>query len=172
VREDTPPPASRYPSLADGTLVPAQAAYPPGLPLPYRGQHMHARLVVQTPGGPVVKGEYPVLLPKADADGNALAGIRLPEVAVPRATYVGWNPQVGFDGPQDLCDHAAGMLPFAANPQDRAAGDPRPSLAERYPEPGDYARKIRAAADRLVAERLLLPADAAAAVAKADAIAD
>ena len=34
---------------------------------------------------------YPALVPKTDADGNALAGIRLPDIAVPTATYTGWN---------------------------------------------------------------------------------
>jgi hypothetical protein len=32
---------------------------------------------------------YPALVPKTDADGNDLAGIRLPDVTVPVATYTG-----------------------------------------------------------------------------------
>jgi hypothetical protein len=33
---------------------------------------------------------YPVLVPRVDADGNEVAGIRLPDVAVPTATSTGW----------------------------------------------------------------------------------
>ena len=32
---------------------------------------------------------YPIFVPKVDADGNDIAGVRLPEVAVPVATYTG-----------------------------------------------------------------------------------
>jgi hypothetical protein len=50
-----------------------------------------------------------------------------------------------------------------------AAGDPRLSLEERYPTPQAYVAKVEAAAERLVAERLLLPADAAGTIAAAKA---
>ena len=40
-----------------------------------------------------------------------------------------------------------------------ATGDPRPSLQERYPAPGDHARLIADAARRLVAEGFLLDED-------------
>ena len=165
------PPPSRYPSVAAGTLVAAAEVYPKGLPLPYRGQYLHAPLVEQTSDGPVIKGEYPVLLPKADADGNAIAGIHLPIVAVPRATYTGWNPQVARSGPQDLCDHAASMVPFTNTKAERVAdGDPRLSLEERYPTRDAYLKATHAAVDKLVADRLLLKEDAAASVAAAEAV--
>ena len=50
----------------------------------------------------------------------------------------------------------------------RAAGDPRPSLEERYGSRAAYVAKIRQAAAMLVAERLLLPSDAEAYVRKAE----
>jgi Alpha/beta hydrolase domain len=55
------------------------------------------------------------------------------------------------------------FIPFARTKQEReAAGDPRPSLEERYGSRDAYVAKVEAAAEALVAERLLLPADAAA----------
>jgi len=41
-----------------------------------------------------------------------------------------------------------------------AAGDPRPSVAERYRSGADYVAAVEAAANQLVAERLLLAEDA------------
>ncbi len=166
-----PPPASRYPNLADGTLVAPKDVYPAGLPLPYRQQYLHAYLVQQGQGEPQIKGEYPVLLPKAGADGNALGGVRMPIVDAPRATYVGWNPIVGFDGPQDLCDHAASMVPFAKTKAERiAAKDPRLSLEELYPTPTTYIAAVQQSAIKLVQDRLLLRRDAEAMVKTADAL--
>ena len=55
------------------------------------------------------------------------------------------------------------MIPFARTRHAReAAGDPRPSLEERYGSRAAYVAKVEAAAAALVTERLLLPADAAA----------
>ena len=42
------------------------------------------------PPEPRGKG-YETLVPKVDADGNDIAGIRLPAVQVPVGTYTGWN---------------------------------------------------------------------------------
>lgn len=51
-------------------------------------------------------------------------------------------------------------LPFARTRAQRlAAGDPRPSLEERYEGREDYLARVRRAADALVAERLLLAQD-------------
>ena len=40
---------------------------------------------------PKVGAAFPVLLPQVDADGNEIAGLRSPELAVPLATYMGWQ---------------------------------------------------------------------------------
>ena len=57
------------------------------------------------------------------------------------------------------------MVPFAATRAEReASGDPRPSLAERYADSAAYVAAVRAAAARMVAERLLLPQDAERAI--------
>jgi hypothetical protein len=171
ITHDNLPPPSRYPSVADGTLVPAMDVYPKGLPIPYEGRHLRAQWIEQTDSGPVVKGEYPVLLPKADADGNAVAGIHLPIVSAPRATYVGWNPLIGVTGTQALCDHAAGMIPFAQTKAGRiTANDPRPSIEERFSSPDQYHAAALRAARTLVDQRLLLGEDVNGVVAAAGSI--
>ena len=56
----------------------------------------------------------------------------------------------------------ARLIPFARTKAEReAAGDPRPSLDERYGGRDAYVARVEAAAEALVADRLLLPADAA-----------
>ena len=103
-----------------------------------------------------------------DADGNETSGIRLPPIAVPLATYTGWNLYARV--PSELCDRDGSYVPFAKTKADAAAtGDPRPSIEERYGSRADYVAKVRGAADALVRERLLLPADAAAYVRAAEA---
>ena len=168
VREGREPPASRFPMRGQGTLVPASQVYPAIPGLPYRGQYARAELIEQAAPLPRVRGEYPLFLPRAGLDGNAIAGLRLPLLEAPRATYVGWNAQRCAEGPQDICTQVGGVVPLPeTRAEGRAAGDPRPSLEELYPSPGAYEAAVRAATERLVAERMLLPADAGAAVAAA-----
>ncbi|HXB77904.1 MAG TPA: alpha/beta hydrolase domain-containing protein, partial [Bradyrhizobium sp.] len=96
-----------------------------------------------------------------DADGNEVAGVRLPPIAVPLGTYTGWN--VYRAQPCELCDRDGSLIPFARTRTDRdAAGDPRPSLEERYGSRDAYVARVEATAAALVADYLLLPADAAA----------
>ncbi len=61
-------------------------------------------------------------------------------------------------------------MPFAETRAERlAADDPRPSLEERYGDHDGYVDAVRAAAEELVADGLLLPDDAARAIAAAEA---
>jgi len=63
--------------------------------------------------------------------------------------------------PCELCDRDGTLIPFARTRSEReAAGDPRPSLEERYGSRESYVGRVKAAAAALVADRLLLPADA------------
>ena len=170
VRGGSEPPPSRTPTHADGVLLPAEGLYPPIPGLPYRGAHAQAALLDTSAMPPAVRGAYAVLLPRVDADGDAMSGTRIPALEVSRATYTGWNPRAEGFAPGALCTNTGAVLPFAATRAERlAAGDPRPSIEERYPGPGDYAAAVRASADRVVAERLLLPEDAARIVAAAEA---
>lgn len=54
-------------------------------------------------------------------------------------------------------------------PAQTTPGDPRPALDRLYPTPTAYIDAVRAAADDLVAARLMLPADAAASMDAAKA---
>ncbi len=167
IADDTEPPASRYPTLASGTLAGADGLYPAIPGLPYAGQHVPADLVDEAGAIPRIAGRYPLFLPRGDGDGNALGGIRLPMVEAARATYVGWNLRPDR---QELCTQIGSTVPFAVTRAERlAAGDPRRALAERYPDEAAYVAAVRTAADRLAAARLLLPEDAAEAVAQARA---
>jgi hypothetical protein len=109
---------------------------------------------------------YGALVCAVDTDGNEVAGIRLPPIAVPLGTCTGWN--VYRAQPNELADRDGSFIPFAQTKAAREeTGDPRPSLEERYGKREAYVAKIKAAAEALVAERLLLPSDAAAYVVAA-----
>jgi hypothetical protein len=109
-------------------------------------------------------------MPRIDADGNELDGIRSPLISAPLGTYVGWNVFAGGFQKGRFCNNIGGYIPFAATRAERMAkGDPRPSLEERYPSHAAYVAKVKAQADRLVAQRYMLPTDAARIVAEAEA---
>ena len=111
---------------------------------------------------------YATRVSAVDPDGNEVAGIRLPPIAVPLGTHTGWN--VYKAQPGELCDRDGSFIPFARTKAEReTAGDPRPSLEERYGARAAYVARVKAAADALVGERLLLSADAQAYVRAAEA---
>ncbi|HPU54631.1 MAG TPA: alpha/beta hydrolase domain-containing protein, partial [Burkholderiaceae bacterium] len=96
------------------------------------------------------------------------AGIRLPDVAVPLATFTGWNAYKPPYPAGELADRDGSCLAFASDEGVRqATGDPRPSIARRYRDRDDYVRRVRAAAQALVDERLMLPDDAEACIERA-----
>ena len=108
--------------------------------------------------GPV----YPSYVSKVDSDGNEVAGIRVPDVAAPIATTTGWAlraPAFG-GGPWDGCEASGQWIPFKKTKAERLlAGDPRPSLEERYKDHADYVKAVAKEARKLEQRRLLLPAD-------------
>ena len=105
---------------------------------------------------------YASFIPKTDADGNELAGVRLPDLRVPLATYTGWALRSGVWA-NDGCEAAGQFIPFARTEAERAASsDPRPSVEARYPTFAAYHGQVRGALNDLVTERLLLCEDAAA----------
>ena len=110
---------------------------------------------------PVLVGSpYPAFVPRTDADGNDVAGVRLPEVAVPLATLTGWGLRAAAFGGDDLCDAAGQQIDFHQTKLERlAAGDPRLSIEERYLTHWRYVKEVTHAARRLGRERLLLDED-------------
>jgi len=165
VSRGTPPPASRFPRTGEGTLVPPSPET--GLAFPDIPGMRYTGLVnglceldySQQPPRPIAGHEYPVLVPKVDADGNEVAGIRLPDVAVPLGTRTGWN--IRSAGFAEGALMAVGFyIPFAATAKERReTGDPRPSLEERYPSHEQYVKAVARAATDLQNERLLLAED-------------
>jgi hypothetical protein len=110
---------------------------------------------------------YATLVPKTDHDGIDIAGIKLPDVAVPIGTYTGWNLLAW--APKDECSGMGSFIPFARTKAERlAASDPRLSLEERYGTHTRYVELVRQATERLVAERLLLQEDAEAFIGLAE----
>ena len=103
---------------------------------------------------------YLSLIPKTDTDGNDIAGVRLPDVTVPLATYTGWGLRRGAQA-NDGCEAAGQFIPFSRTSADRQnSGDPRPSVAERYPSFAVYDNQVIAAINRMIQDRLMLCEDA------------
>jgi hypothetical protein len=99
---------------------------------------------------------YPSYVPKTDSDGNDIAGIRLPELTVPLATYTGWGLRSGVWA-NDGCEASGQYIPFKAAKAERvAAGDPRPSVQERYHSYTQYRSKVIEAVDKLVKRRFMI----------------
>jgi hypothetical protein len=103
-------------------------------------------------------------VPKTDENGNDIAGVRLPDVTVPLATYTGWSLRGGAQA-GDGCEGTGQMIPFPKTKADRlATGDPRLSIEERYPSFSTYEAKVRSAVEQMVAARLMLREDAQPAI--------
>jgi hypothetical protein len=183
VTAGTPPPPGQFPRLSDGTLVkPDQAStgFPhiPGATysgfkttrylLNYGKDFYKTGIPTMNPpaftapyqdnpaNGPI----YPSFVPKTDADGNDIAGVRLPEVQVPIATYTGWALRAAPHN-DDGCEGSGQYIPFPKTKADRIeSGDPRLSLEERYGNMAAYSAMLRSAIDSLVKAGFLLPFDA------------
>jgi hypothetical protein len=178
VVSDTPPPPSRYPLLAKGDLVPPghrSTGVPviPGQPLPdgvfvplydydFGSAFKYGDVSgVMSSQPPIVRQVLPQLVPKVDADGNEIAGLRSVLLEAPLGTYTGWNPLAGGFFKGHIQALGGGYIPFAKTKAQRlASGDPRLSLEERYGTHEAYVAKVKEAAKRQVAERFLLQEDA------------
>lgn len=167
------PPPSRYPRLADATLVPLAALRFPAL----NGVHALDALTAGTRAdNPLLDNAgagaaLPLLVPQVDADGNEVGSLRHPELSVPLATYTGWNFMQAQQGdPDTLFPLLGSYLPFAPDAAARAAAnDPRPSLPERYRDKADFLARVEVAAQELVSGAYLLPGDVEAIVQRAAA---
>jgi hypothetical protein len=194
VRDGKAPPPSVVPRIADGTLVaPNQARIPAipatnygGVPRPalrylanhnplqvfdfgpqYRAGDSSGVITIEPP----LQGtqSYGILVPQADADGADLAGLKSVYQQVPVGSYLAWNVGRKDRFEDGFCIFQGAFIPFAPTRAEReAAGDPRPSLEERYPTKDSYVTAVRRATGAQVAQRLLLARDAERLVREAE----
>ena len=174
------PPLSHIPRVGDGTQVAPEsvAAGFPAIPgatctglhnrqlfLDY-GEGLARGVIDARPKSPPDGTGYTVLVPEVDADGNDVAGIRLPWITVPLATYTGWNLQSGELAEGELAGLLGSGIAFPRTRADRQASrDPRSSLEERYAGVDDYLERVREEIAALVRARCMLAEDADALLA-------
>jgi hypothetical protein len=157
------PPPSVYPTLAKGDLVQPKAAAmgwpdiagaprPDGKLNPLPQQDFGRTMRVNDMSGSLAKlpphigPEIPQLVPRVDADGNEISGIRSVQLMVPLGSYLGWNVQKGGFTKGEGCGFAGGYIPFARTKSEREAkGDPRLSLEERYKDKAGFLAQVRLA---------------------------
>ncbi len=163
VSEGKAPPASQTPRIKDGTFVAPDKLKFPAIPGLHMTRGMNDIRVLKDwikPDVDMAK-PYGARVPQVDADGNETSGIRLPDIAVPLATYTGWNLYKAPFPEGELCDRDGSYAPLAATRAEREAkNDPRLSLEERYGSHAAYVKKVEESVQKLVAARLLLQEDA------------
>lgn len=162
-RDGTAPPASSYPSIAahrlapprqDATGFPDLSGHGVRYPQVINWLSVVDYGVIPARRDPALR--YQLLVPAVDADGNDLAGVRLPDIDVPLATHTGWNLRREVFAPGQLCGLAGFSVPL---PAVRKEGDPRLSLAQRYPSRLEYAKAVALSARALRDRGLLLQED-------------
>lgn len=183
--ENIAPPNSKYPQISKGELVSLsdmQFRKIPGIQMPVRimqpyrlnygfNFRTHGIATIQPP---LVGKAFRALVPQVNRDGNEIAGIRLPIIQVPLATYSGWNlrhPRIG--APEELYSMVGSFIPFPKTREDRLkSGDPRHSIATRYTSREDYLNRIKVEARRVVNEGFLIRSDVPQVVKQASALWD
>jgi len=181
VKDGVAPPPSRYPRIDDRTLVQLDSLSFPSLAgvgkpsEPHKAYRVFYGLDFASKGiisvdPPEVNGSYPILVPQVDADGNELAGVKMPEISVPLATYTGWNLFNAASGPANLLSSMQGSyIPLPRTRADRErTSDPRLSIEERYRNREHYLSLVTAAATELVGQGYLLEEDVNTLVERAD----
>ncbi|HEY0489850.1 MAG TPA: alpha/beta hydrolase domain-containing protein [Telluria sp.] len=149
IRTGKEPPPSRYPRRSDSMLT---APHRDAVGFP----DLRAVGVGFPPALNGLRG-YQLFVPMTDVDGHDIAGVRLPDIEVPLATYTGWNLRRGPGaGSAELCGGTGMSVPIAPTPR---AGDPRRAISQRYASRIDYAKAVAAAARSLRDQGLLLQED-------------
>jgi hypothetical protein len=174
VSDGIEPPPSKHLRLDDGTAVAQRQMLGsfvaiPGLMKPDPDRLWVVREVDLGPEAhrgvgryPVKEGRaYPCFVPATDADGNELGGIRLPDLEVPVGTHAGWNLRAPETGAPEQIIPMQGFTNFFAPIKSarEAAGDPRPSIEERYESRDAYLEQVREVARRLAGDRYILEED-------------
>jgi hypothetical protein len=153
VADGREPPASRLPRIDDGTLVRGEEVAWPKLA---------ALTPPRAPNDVVAPGDWTdpqpggqgwqALVPQVDADGNEIAGIRLPDIAVPTGMFAGWNLYRAPLPEGELADRDGTYLAFTT---------------EQYSSKDAYGAQVQAVVDALVRDRLLLGEDATSYIQRA-----
>ena len=195
VKEGREPPPSITPRISDGTLVAPNQVRIPEIPATnyggvarpalrylanhnplqvldfgpdYRAGDSSGVITIEPPRAGVMS--YGIRVPQADADGGDIGGIRSVYQQAPIGSYMAWNVGRKDRFEDGFCLFQGAFMPFAKTKAERMeAGDPRPSLEERYPTKEAYVAAVRKATEALVVQRTLLPPDAAFLVKQAEA---
>lgn len=179
VSTDSMPPPSRYPKIADGTLVASHLANGEINPEAWRPLpgYEHPKAMYQTGSAnfgdrfvesgiidlhPMFTNEnYGAKVPKVNRDNNDLphSTILPPLTAVPLGTFVPWNLRNPVSGaPSELARLSGGYIPFAATAQQAQANDDsRPALSKRYANAQEYLTEYEIAVEALIQQGYLLP---------------
>lgn len=174
----TPPP-SRYPKIADGSLVDSHLAGGTINPEAWRALpgFGHPKAMYQVGSAnfgerflekgiidlhPMFSNQwYGAKVPKVNRDNNDMphSTILPPLAAVPLGTFVSWNLRNPVSGAEtELARLSGGYIPFATSPeQAQANGDPRPALNKRYADAQEYLSEYEKATDSLIQQGYLLP---------------
>ncbi|MBH68097.1 MAG: hypothetical protein CMM58_07080 [Rhodospirillaceae bacterium] len=173
------PPENQIPKNADGTLVTIknwriQFPQVPGVSLPRSPNLLplydygpDAQNGILTILPPIIKHRksYAILIPAVDKDGNEIAGIRVPMLAAPLATYTGWNLRIRHYGEGAMHEFSGSTIDFPGTESERrACGDPRVPIKERFSNSLGYVKAIKEASEKLIDKRLMLPEDLARAL--------
>ena len=108
---------------------------------------------------------FPSIVSEIDETFNEIAGIRLPDISSPLATYLGWNlrhPSVGAPNlPIGISGGLAGStVPFPITEKDaEASNDPRSPISKMYSAKSEYLEKVKNDAVDLINKKFLLRED-------------
>jgi hypothetical protein len=167
VEEAVEPPPNAVPQLVDGTAVTRaevlrqladERVHLPAVTLPTQAGLTAIHPLDLGPAtadgigrypAQITGEQYPSVVSAIDDDGNEVAGIAMPDVAVPVGTHTGWNPRRRDTGaPEQLLDYAGSTVPFTPA-----------MINERYADEAAYLDRVELAAEKLVLEGYLLPED-------------
>lgn len=157
ISKDTAPPASSFPSLAEETLVKLDDLKLPQIAGTTEKPRFNTLRVMDHSEKPPVQGAaYMEYVPSVDKDGIPLGGIRLPVVAAPLGSYAGWNLRGAGFAEGELCSLTGSYQPF---PKAADAQDSRDPIDARYKDEQAYLDAVKAAAEGLIAQKLMLEGD-------------
>ncbi len=186
VSAGTPPPPSRYPTIAHGDLVAPTAAAmgwpaiphapaPDGKLNPFLDYDFGRASTIPTcrACSAASRRRSAAQFPRASrASMRTAMKCRSSFGAAPRAArhlYRLECPDPGLWRGRGSCGFIGAFIPFARNEAERrAAGDPRPSLEARYRDHDGFVARVRAVAAEQVRQRWLLAEDAARIVDQAE----